>query len=112
MHQYQQEFNENFELGFALSEYPFLVDKSWHNDTSPSFYFKTEDTFLVLWVDYPSLEDRDSDNPRYVIMKPENTSDSRDPELYCGSGEVVFESESIIKLDHFLKVLFRRTRLN
>ncbi|MBO7927249.1 hypothetical protein J5X91_13420 [Pseudoalteromonas sp. K222D] len=36
---YEQEFNENFDIGFDLEDHPYLIDKSWHNDQCPSFYF-------------------------------------------------------------------------
>lgn len=105
MHQYQQEFNENFELGFALSEYPFLVDKSWHNDTSPSFYFKRGDQYLVLWVDHSDPNDRENDAARYSVQEADNEGNSDIPELYCGSNEIVFESNSASELDLFLRCL-------
>ena len=37
---YKREFGESFNLGFNLADYPWLTDKSWHNDMSPSFFFK------------------------------------------------------------------------
>ncbi|AQS35245.1 hypothetical protein Sps_00020 [Shewanella psychrophila] len=64
MHQYKQEFGEAFDLGFELSHFSFLKDKSWHNDVCPSFMFKAKvnsdisvgleqsEQYLVLWVDY------------------------------------------------------------
>ena len=105
MHQYQQEFNENFELGFALSKYPFLVDKSWHNDTSPSFYFKRGEQYLVLWVDHSNPNDRENDAARYSVQEADNEGNSDIPELYCGSNEIVFESNSASELDLFLRGL-------
>ncbi|EDQ02028.1 hypothetical protein [Shewanella benthica] len=103
MHQYQQEFNASFELGFALNDYPFLVDKSWHNDTSPSFYFKRNEQYLVLWVDYVDPDDRESSTARYVVVEAYNEGDSKVPEIYCGSAEVVFESDLISELGDFLR---------
>ena len=42
MHLYKQEFGEDFALGFELSGFQFLLDKSWHNDVCPSFMFKSK----------------------------------------------------------------------
>lgn len=62
MDEYKQEFGESFQLGFELSHFPFLKDKSWHNDVCPSFMFKGKEgidsstgleqseQYLVLWV--------------------------------------------------------------
>ena len=36
-----------------------LIDKSWHNDQCPSFYFKVGEQYYVLWVDYADVEQRE-----------------------------------------------------
>ena len=79
MHLYKQEFGEAFELGFELGHFPFLLDKSWHNDVCPSFMFKSKkgsdssnldqhksqqnDQYLVLWTDYFN------ENPIHMIVR-------------------------------------------
>ncbi|WP_076416413.1 hypothetical protein [Shewanella sp. UCD-KL12] len=64
MNQYNQELGELFQLGFELSHYPFLKDKSWHNYMCPSFIFKAKvnsdksayleqsEKYLFLQIDY------------------------------------------------------------
>lgn len=52
MELYKQEFCQDFDLGFDLNDHPYLIDKSWHNDLCPSFYFKVGEQYYVLWVDY------------------------------------------------------------
>lgn len=100
MHLYQQEFGDKFELGFNLADHPFLIDKSWHNDASPSFYFKKGNHFYVLWVESANVDDRENDSDaRYTIMLAENEGDENDPELT--SIEVVFETEQAAELSHF-----------
>lgn len=50
MELYKQEFGQNFDLGFNLENHPYLIDKSWHNDLCPSFYFKADEQYYVLWL--------------------------------------------------------------
>ncbi|WP_259399165.1 hypothetical protein [Pseudoalteromonas sp. SG43-7] len=45
---YKQEFGQDFDLGFDLKEHPYLIDKSWHNDLCPNFYFKVDEQYYVL----------------------------------------------------------------
>ena len=52
MELFKQEFGQNFEIGFDLKNHPYLIDKSWHNDQCPSFYFNVSEQFYVLWIDY------------------------------------------------------------
>lgn len=93
---YKTEFGAEFDLGFNLADYPFLVDKSYHNDVCPSFYFVKDGQHYVLWVDYAEPAQReDEDAPRYMIQKAENEGDAEHPEVYAGSGEVVFEGDSL-----------------
>ncbi|WP_298776294.1 hypothetical protein [uncultured Shewanella sp.] len=100
MHLYQKEFGDKFELGFNLTDYSFLTDRSWHNDVSPSFYFKKGNHFYVLWVERPNVDDRENDSDaRYTIMLAENEGDENAPELT--STEVVFETEHAIDLKPF-----------
>lgn len=49
---YKNEFGADFDLGFNLNDYPFLKDKSWHNDVSPSFFFKEA---AIKWSAAPDM---------------------------------------------------------
>ena len=52
MQPYLQAFDTQFNLGFSLGDYPFLIDNSYGNDTCVSFYFKQGDQYRILWVDH------------------------------------------------------------
>ena len=95
---YKQEFGQNFNLGFDLKDHPYLIDKSWHNDQCPSFYFKVDEQYYVLWVDYADIEQREEDTPRYVIIEATNEGTDQEPEIYAVNGKVVFECEFYTKL--------------
>ena len=102
---YKQEFGQDFGLGFDLRNHPYLIDKSWHNDLCPSFYFKVGEQFYVLWVDYADIEQREEDTFRYVIVEAINEGSDEEPEVYAGNGEVLFESEDYADLKLFLDAL-------
>ncbi|WP_108944603.1 hypothetical protein [Shewanella halifaxensis] len=112
MELYKQEFGQNFNLGFDLSLYPWLMDKSWHNDISPSFYFRTPTGFMVLWVDYEDPEQReDSEQDRYVVMTAVNSGTDESPEIHHDEeSSVIFSSNDIgDTISFFLKRLaFKR----
>ena len=99
---YKNEFGPDFNLGFNLEDYPYLIDKSWHNDVSPSFYFNFGSQYYVLWVDYPEAAKRENTNSRYLIQKATNEADEVQPEIYCSDGDIIFENELIVNLNHFL----------
>ena len=99
---YKQEFGQNFDLGFDLKNHPYLIDKSWHNDQCPSFYFKVGEQYYVLWVDYADIEQREEETPRYVIVEAINEGTNEEPEIYAGNGEVLFECEVTTELKLFL----------
>ncbi|OBT04769.1 hypothetical protein A9267_17670 [Shewanella sp. UCD-FRSSP16_17] len=107
MELYQQEFGQHFNLGFDLSKFPWLVDKSWHNDISPSFYFKTRTGYMVLWVDYEAPNQReDSSLERYVVMTAVNSGTDELPEIYHDENcEQIYSSEEAIPLTTFLTKL-------
>lgn len=102
---YKQEFGQSFDLGFDLNDHPYLIDKSWHNDLCPSFYFKVGELFYVLWVDHADIEQREEDTPRYVIIEANNEGTNEEPEVYAGNGEIVFECEDYTGLNLFLKAV-------
>ncbi|MCL1096169.1 MULTISPECIES: hypothetical protein [Shewanella] len=97
MELYKQEFGQQFELGFDLTLHPWLVDKSWHNDVSPSFYFTTPAGFMVLWVDYEDPKQReDTEQDRYVVMTAVNSGTDEYPEIHHDEeSTVVFSSNQI-----------------
>lgn len=99
---YKKEFSLDFELGFNLADYPYLIDKSWHNDVCPSFYFNVGEQYYVLWVDYPEQEKREYSNKRYLVQEAKNEGDQKYPEISSSDGEMIFEGEFIEDLNYFL----------
>lgn len=94
---YKKEFGDNFELGFDLGELSMLVDKSWHNDMSPSFYFKKGNDYFVLWVDYKNPAQRETvGGYRYTIQEAKNYGTDTEPEVYAEDGEIIAEFEEVI----------------
>lgn len=125
MLQYKQEFGEGFELGFELNNFPFLQDKSWHNDVCPSFMFKAkkdssssgltqrqqDEQYLVLWVDYENEDARENTgSSRYTVISATATRFSAsewDVEINHDADSVtVFESEDSQALTQYLSTLF------
>lgn len=103
---YKREFGESFNLGFNHSEFPWLVDKSWHNDVCPSFTFKAGSQYLVLWVDYEDPEKREYEQERYVVMTAINEGTDTEPEIYADEGsKVVLATESPSELTAYLRQL-------
>ena len=104
---YKQEFGQQFELGFDLILYPWLVDKSWHNDVSPSFYFKTPTGFMVLWVDHEDPEQReDNEQDRYVVITAVNSGTDESPEVYHDEdSQIIFSTQNVAQLKHIWKTL-------
>ncbi|WP_394390565.1 hypothetical protein [Shewanella woodyi] len=121
MLQYRQEFGEDFELGFELGHFPFLQDKSWHNDVCPSFMFKgkvepnipvsnqclQDEQYLVLWVDFPHEDDRENTtSSRYSIVTATNLGSLHEPEIYHDEHSfTLFKSESSKALTQYLSAL-------
>ena len=99
---YKNEFGSDFDLGFNLNDYPYLQDKSWHNDVSPSFYFNVETRYYVLWVDYADQAKREGSNSRYLVQEALNEGSEEYPEIYCSSGNITFEGELFTDLNRFL----------
>lgn len=101
---YKKEFGNNFELGFNLGELSMLIDKSWHNGMCPSFFFKKNSDYFVLWVDYEKLAQREtSGGYRYTIQKAKNYGTDSAPEIYAEDGQIVLQSEVIKDAIHFIK---------
>jgi hypothetical protein len=104
MNHYNQSFGLSFNLGFELNEFPFLCDKSWHNDMSPSFYFKVAEQYFVLWVDFEEVEQREEDGLRYTAMTAKNYGDDEHPEISCDDGEVVYSTEDVLEISRWLNL--------
>jgi hypothetical protein len=102
---YKTEFGSDFDLGFNIIDYPYLKDKSWHNDLSPSFYFNVGSQYYVLWVDYSDPLKREDTNYRYSIQKAIDEGDEMNPEVYCSTGDIIFESDNYLELSVFLNSL-------
>lgn len=100
---YKQEFGQDFDLGFDLKEHPYLIDKSWHNDLCPSFYFKVDEQYFVLWVDYADEELREENTARYTIVKAINEGSKEEPEIYTIDSKFIYESESFEGAKTFIK---------
>lgn len=129
MLQYKQEFGEGFELGFELSDFPFLEDKSWKDEACPSFMFKLNsglghadsglehggsgskrnslEEYLVLWVDYPIKEERENSRAsRYSIVTAANLGSEHEPEIYHDEHSfTLFETEESEALTQYLSGL-------
>jgi hypothetical protein len=99
---YKNEFGTDFDLGFNLKDYPYLIDKSWHNDVSPSFYFNVGSQYYVLWIDYSDPAKREDTNGRYLIQEAINEGDEINPEINSSTGDIIFENELIVNLNQFL----------
>lgn len=125
MRLYKQEFGEDFALGFELGHFPFLLDKSWHNDVCPSFMFKSKkgsdssnldqhksqqnDQYLVLWTDYfnetPDEDQRENTgSSRYTVVTATNLGSLCEPEIYHDEHSfTLFESDDPKALTQFLE---------
>lgn len=100
---YKQEFGSSFKLGFNLEEHPYLIDKSWHNDVCPSFYFSVGEEYHVLWVDYADEEQREENTARYMITKGVNEGTNCKPEIYSEeNSEEIFCCEDLKNLQPFM----------
>ena len=103
MSNYKSEFGRDFDLGFNLYNYSWLIDKSWHNDVCPSFYYKTAQGYFILWVDFAEPEKREEDGERYVITKAINEGSENAPEIYQDNTSAeVFTTEEPDELLKFL----------
>jgi len=89
---YKKEFGKAFDLGINLGELNFLIDKSWRQDVSPSFYFKIGDDYFVLWVDFEKKEQREESNGRYLLQLAENEGNEDAPEIYA-TNDILFSCE-------------------
>tara|TARA_R110002033_G_scaffold111827_1_gene157245 strand:- start:18247 stop:18591 length:345 start_codon:yes stop_codon:yes gene_type:complete len=105
---FKNEFGNDFDLGFNLNDYPYLKDKSWHNDVSPSFYFNIGSQYYLLWIDHADPADREDSNSRYLIQEAINEGTEIHPEIYSSDGRVIFESEHFMELEVFLPCLLAK----
>lgn len=75
------------------------------NDVCPSFWFKVEENYFTLWVDYPNSSDRESDGLRYTVITSENLGDIDDPDIISSDGEITFECDDSEELIHYFNSL-------
>ncbi len=100
---YKTEFGLDFNLGFDLSEYPLLIDKSWHNDVCPSFYFRVGGEYFVLWVDFEDPYRREYDIARYAVVSAENLGCDESPDIVCGENGIdMFRTDDAHSLAAYL----------
>jgi len=106
---YKKKFGADFDLGFSLSKYPFLVDQSSANDMCPSFYFKLDDVYYILWVDHAAVGLReDESNSRYTVVEAENFGDNEYPELQTKASPALVELEAMADIVLYLNQLKSR----
>ena len=106
MQPYLQAFDTQFNLGFSLSDYPFLIDNSYGNDTCVSFYFKQGDQYRILWVDHEIADEREEDCARFTIESATNEGNDAFPEIYAGTEAVnIFECETSEDLIAYLNLI-------
>lgn len=100
---YRMEFGFDFNLGFDPADYPQLIDKSWHNDVCPSFYFRVDEKYFVLWVDFENPSQREYDIARYVVISAENLGCDETPDIVCGeNGIEIFRTDDASSLAIYL----------
>lgn len=100
---YKTEFGFDFNLGFDLADYPQLIDKSWHNDVCPSFYFKVGGKYFVLWVDFEDPSRREYDIARYAVVSAENLGSDESPDIVCGENGIdMFRTDDVMSLAAYL----------
>tara|TARA_B100000700_G_C14728383_1_gene707162 strand:+ start:275 stop:607 length:333 start_codon:yes stop_codon:yes gene_type:complete len=97
---YKQEFGQDFDLGFDLKEHPYLIDKSWHNDLCPSFYFKVDEQYYVLWVDYADEERREEDTSMKLLMREV----MKNRKFMLVGGKIAFQCDFFTELEEWLKL--------
>jgi hypothetical protein len=106
MRLYQKAFGNDFDLGINLEDYLFLIDKSYANDMCPSFYFKLNNTYYILWVDHAAVAMReDESNSRYTVCEAENLGDDKSPELQTASDKTPIEIELVGDMIIYLKMI-------
>lgn len=106
---YKRKFGADFDLGFSLIQYSFLVDQSSANDMCPSFYFKLNEVYYILWVDHAAVEQReDESNSRYTVVEAENFGDDEYPELQTKATPALAELEAVTDIVLYLNQLKSR----
>lgn len=102
---YRKEFGRDFDIGFNLNKAPiYLVDRSYHNDICPSFYFESDGNFYLLWT-YGDDDYRESEeDKRYMVTPAKNEGDDQYLELAQDGGSI-FQTDSPEVLFEFLKAM-------
>lgn len=111
---YKTAFSQDFDLGFKVKDFPVeLIDKSYGNDICPSFYFKIQDQYFVLWVNYRENSLReDPETKRYIITHGVNLGDNEHLEIYddCDKIEILM-TESILKIKAKIHKILKETQI-
>jgi hypothetical protein len=106
---YKEAFGNDFDLGISLEAYPSLIDQSYANDMCPSFYFKLDRSYYILWVDHAAVERReDESNSRYTVVEAENLGDDEYPELQTKANPALAEFETVADIVLYLNELKSR----
>jgi hypothetical protein len=65
-----------------------LIDRSFHNDTCPSFYFQANNQFYIIWLDHTDQSQReDPESKRYTLSIAVNEGDGRHLEIYTDTSK-------------------------
>ncbi|WP_022964896.1 hypothetical protein [Denitrificimonas caeni] len=103
---YKTAFSQDFDLGFKIKNFPVeLIDKSYRNDICPSFYFKIQDQYFVLWVNYKENNLREDPNTkRYIITHGVNLGDNEHLEIYDDSNKSdILMTDSISEVESTIR---------
>lgn len=103
---YKTAFSQDFDLGFKVKDFPVeLIDKSYGNDICPSFYFKIQDQYFVLWVNYRENSLReDPETKRYIITHGVNLGDNEHLEIYDDINKVdILMTDSISEVESTIR---------
>jgi hypothetical protein len=106
MELYKREFGDSFSLGFSQEQFPWLKDKSWHNDVCPSFIINTTTGYLILWVDFAHESHRELDQERYIVITATNVGTEEYPEIHNTEDDtIVFSTEYKDEIMNYLSLL-------
>ena len=74
----------NLNTEFISDIFPFkIINNTSRNDICPSFYFKKESTYYILWIEHQNKELReDPESLRYTLSIGMNEGCEEYPEIY------------------------------
>jgi hypothetical protein len=104
---YKDMFGRNFELGFDLSQFPALVDKSYANDICPTFYFCVDGEYFTLIVEHEDASHREySEEKRYTIIRSYNDDIEESPNIIMYPESPLYVTENSEDIVHYLTAAF------